>query len=546
MPVRIIKTQLSKVSKMNPLWILAAFLFGAVISRIGLPPLVGYLLAGFALNSAGVKGGELLVTAANAGVTLLLFTIGLKLKIKSLAKPEIWAGTSIHMICTVMVFGLFIRMLGLTGMPFFFQLTGKTSLLIAFALSFSSTVFAVKVLEAKKEMASRHASAAIGILIMQDVIAVVFLAASTGKVPSVWAVPLFMALFMARPVLGKLMSMCGHGELLMLFGILMTVTGYSGFELVDLKGDLGALVVGMLLAAYPKAPELADRLLGFKDVFLIGFFLNIGISGFPTFAGFAIALLLALVMPFKTGLFFILLTRFKLRARTSLLASLGLSNYSEFGLIVGSIAAANGWIGSEWLVVMAIALSLTFIMAAPLNAASHSIYARLSSRLKYFETPNRLPEDEPIDPGAAEIAILGMGGVGTSAYDEMRRRHGDIVIGIDFNTERVEEHQRRGRRVIFGDASDSDFWKRVEPSKSAVRLVMLALPDPKTSIFSTQQMKERGYKGQITASVRYEDEILLLKDAGIDGVYNLYEEAGVGFAGHVCEQMDYCKPKSVE
>ncbi len=531
---------------MNALWIVAAFLFGAVISRIGLPPLVGYLLAGFALNSIGVMGGELLETVADAGVTLLLFTIGLKLKIKSLAKPEVWAGTSIHMIFTVIIFGFFIRMLGFSEIPLFEQLTWQTSLLIAFALSFSSTVFAVKVIEEKKEMASRHAVAAIGILIMQDIIAVVFLAASTGNIPSVWAVPLLVSLFIARPVLGRLMAMCGHGELLMLFGILMTVAGYSGFELVGLKGNLGALMVGMLFATDPKAPELADRLLGFKDLFLIGFFLNIGISGSPTFTGFLIALLLALVMPFKTGLFFILLTRFKLRARTSLLASLSLSNYSEFGLIVGSIGVANGWISSEWMVVIAIALSLTFIMAAPLNSASHSIYARVSGRLKYFETATRLPEDEPIDSGDAEIAILGMGGVGTSAYDEMRDRYGDIVIGVDFSTEKVEEHRKKGRRVYFGDAGDSDFWKRVEPSKSLVRLVMLALPDVRTSIFSIHQMKERGYRGQITASVRYEDEMQLLKDAGIDAVYNLYEEAGVGFADHVCEHMDYCKLKNME
>ncbi len=531
---------------MNPLWILAAFIFGAVVSRIGLPPLVGYLLAGFALNSIGVTGGEILETVANAGVTLLLFTIGLKLKIKSLAKPEVWAGTSTHMIVTVTIFGVVIWVLGFSRITLFDQLTLQTALLIAFALSFSSTVFAVKVLEGKKEMASRHAAAAIGILIMQDIIAVIFLAVSTGKTPSAWAALLLGALFIARPFLGRLMAMCGHGELLMLFGILMTVAGYSGFELVGLKGDLGALVAGMLFAAHPKTPELADRLLGFKDLFLIGFFLNIGISGSPTPAGFIIALLLALVMPFKTGLFFILLTRFKLRARTSLLASLSLSNYSEFGLIVGSIGAANGWISSEWLVVIAIALSLTFIIAAPLNAASHSIYARVSGHLKYFETSTRLPEDEAIDPGDAEIAILGMGGVGTSAYDEMRRRYGDIVIGVDFNTEKVEEHQKKGRRVFFGDASDSDFWKRVEPSKSLVSLVMLALPDPRSNIFSIQQMKERGYRGQITASVRYEDEMQLLKNAGIDAVYNLYEEAGVGFADHVCEHMDYCKLKNVK
>ncbi len=72
---------------------------------------------------------------------------------------------------------------------------------------------------------------------------------------------------------------------------------------------------------------------------------------------------------------------------------------------------------------------------------------------------------------------------------------------------------------------------------------MLALPDLKTGIFAIQQMKERGYKGQITASVRYEDEMHLLKEAGISAVYNLYEEAGAGFADHVCEHMDYCRLK---
>jgi hypothetical protein len=138
------------------------------------------------------------------------------------------------------------------------------------------------------------------------------------------------------------------------------------------------------------------------------------------------------------------------------------------------------------------------------------------------------------------------GGVGTSAYDEMKRRYGDIVIGVDFNTDIVEAHRKKGRSVFYGDAGDSDFWKRIEPSKSMVNLVMLALPDPRTSIFSIQQMKERGYKGQITTSVRYEDEIYLLKNAGIDAVYSLYEEAGVGFADHVCEHMDYCKHKKID
>jgi hypothetical protein len=75
---------------------------------------------------------------------------------------------------------------------------------------------------------------------------------------------------------------------------------------------------------------------------------------------------------------------------------------------------------------------------------------------------------------------------------------------------------------------------------------MLALPNVKASIFAIRQMAQRGYQGQITASVRYDDEIPILKEAGINAAYSLYEEAGVGFADHVCAHMDYCKLKDTD
>ncbi len=526
---------------MDPLWIVAAFIFGVAVSRIGLPPLVGYLVAGFVLNGLGVDGGEMLPKIADIGVTLLLFTIGLKLKLKSLARPEVWSGTLLHMLITVAIFGIGFWVLGIWGLTHLNDLTWKTTLLIAFALSFSSTVFAVKVLEQKEEMVSRHGATAIGILIMQDVVAVVFLAASAGKIPSPWAIPLILSLFVIRPVVKRFIGRCGHGELLMLFGILMTAAGYSGFELVGLKGDLGALVFGMLAAAHPRASELAERLLSFKDLFLVGFFLNIGISGSLTLTGFGLGLLLSLAVPLKTALFFGILTRFRLRARNAMLAAFSLSNYSEFGLIVGAIGVANGWIGGEWLVIIAIALSISFIFAAPLNSAAHGIYAHISNPLKRFETATRLPEDTPIDSGNAEIVIIGMGGVGTGAYDEMQRRYGKVVMGVDFSNERVAYHQQLGRNVVYGDAEDSDFWERVEPGYSRVRVVMLALPEPSAAVFSIQQMRLRGFEGEITASVRYEEDIELLNKEGINAAYSLYEEAGVGFADHVCAQAGYCE-----
>ena len=438
---------------LDPLWIIAAFIFAAAVSRIGLPPLVGYLIAGFVLNSLGVQGGDLLEKIAYAGVTLLLFTIGLKLKLKSLAKPEVWVGATTHMLITTVLFGAGIGLLCIAGFSEFRLLDWKLALLIAFALSFSSTVFAVKVLEEKSEMASRHANVAIGILIMQDVIAVVFLVASAGKYPTIWALALVGALFLIRPLLFKVMSRCGHGELLMLFGILMAALGYSSFELVGLKGGLGALVFGMLIAVHSKASELAETLIRFKDLFLVGFFLSIGISGSPTFTHVGIAFLLTIAMPLKVALFFGILTRLKLRARTSILASLSLANYSEFGLIVASTCVVNGWISEDWLVILAITVSMTFVLAAPANSFAHNIYARWSDRLRRFETADRLPGEEHIAPGPAQIAVIGMGRVGTAAYDEMRQRWGDVVMGVDFSADAVDTHRKHGRNVVYDDVA---------------------------------------------------------------------------------------------
>jgi len=113
---------------MDPLWIIAAFVFGAIVARLSLPPLVGYLVAGFVLNSFGIEGGQILQDIANAGVTLLLFTIGLKLKIKSLIRPEVWAGATIHMVLTVAVLGAGIWFLAAVSVPFFRLLNWKSML----------------------------------------------------------------------------------------------------------------------------------------------------------------------------------------------------------------------------------------------------------------------------------------------------------------------------------------------------------------------------------------------------------------------------------
>jgi len=481
---------------------------------------------------------------ADMGVTLLLFCIGLKLRVRNLLRPEIWAGAGIHMVLTVLIFGTGIYALSLAALTGFTPLDFTQSILIAFALSFSSTVFAVKVLEEKAEMAAFHGRIAIGILIMQDLLAVIFLTASTGKLPSPWALVAVPGLFLIRPVLMFLMDRSGHGELMILCGFLMAlVCGAGLFEWVGLKADLGALYIGILLAPHAKAPELAKHLLGFKDFFLIGFFLTIGLAGIPTLATFKTALLLVAVMPFKVVLFFLLLTRFKLRARTAVLTSLSLANYSEFGLLVGAIAAGKGWIGNEWLMITAIALSLTFVIAAPLNTRGNDLYQRLARWLKRFETETRHPTDAPIDPGDAQIAVFGMGRLGTYAYDALAERYGGVIIGIDFDHETVKRHQATGRNVIFGDPTDPDFWTRT-PSDRQLRLTLLAMPKHTANLSAARQVRAKGFTERVAATALFDDEIQDLEKAGVDAAFNLYNEAGLGFAAHAGDLLEKRRPNS--
>ena len=174
------------------------FGLGYAAYRFGLPPLVGFLLAGFGLHSLGYTNTPLLSSVADTGVTLLLFTIGLKLKIKNLFKPEVWAGASIHLALTFASFGFILFILTHTGLQIFLDLPFKTALLLGFALSFSSTVFAVKILEESGRMNALNGRTAIGVLIIQDIIAVVYLTFSTGKVPSLWAIALIILLPVTR------------------------------------------------------------------------------------------------------------------------------------------------------------------------------------------------------------------------------------------------------------------------------------------------------------------------------------------------------------
>jgi hypothetical protein len=113
----------------------------------------------------------------------------------------------------------------------------------------------------------------------------------------------------------------------------------------------------------------------------------------------------------------------------------------------------------------------------------------------------------------------------------MRARFGDTVIGLDSNLDSVSAHQKAGRNVILGDATDSDFWQRLQPGQ--VQLVMLTLPELSADLDIVRILSDNLFDGKIAAVVRYEDQFETLEQAGVHLVVDSLTEAGAGFADHV-------------
>jgi predicted Kef-type K+ transport protein len=510
---------------MIAVWIAGALLLGLAAWRAGLPPLVGFLASGFVFGAFGMEPSPTLANLAHAGVLLLLFAVGLKLRVKTLLRTEVWGTAVLHLLVT--------GALGAVAIRWASGLAWAPSFLIAVMLGFSSTVLAAKVLEGNRELRAVHGRVAIGILIVQDIVAVALLAVIAAERPSPFALALLL-LPLARPLLAWLLDFCGHGELLVLYGAALAIGGGEGFAYLGLSPELGALVLGTLLADHRRAQELTNVLWGLKELFLVGFFLNIGLNAPPTWDALRDGAWLLVMLPFQGIIFFLLLIGSGLRARTSFLTAVSLTTYSEFALIVADLAVHNGLLAASWLVVTAFAVALSFVAAAPLNAFAQEIYAALDPWLERVERHKRHPDDEPISLGSAQILVVGMGRVGSGAYDYLREQDENIV-GVDSDPGKIESNIKRGRRVAYADAEDPSFWQRLNLER--LRAIMLAVPDIEPKLTAARALRKRGFKGLISATHLYPEEYAPIIAAGCDVSYNYYTEAGVGFARHTYETL---------
>lgn len=526
----------------DAIWLATAFLAGLLMRRIGLPTLIGFLASGFLLKAFGAVDGKLidvLSSLSDLGITLLLFTIGLKIKLRTLVKKEIIITASAHMLLTTLAFAGLLFLLSYSSIRVFSDLSIASALTIGFALSFSSTVFVIKSLEDRGELTSTHGNMAIGILIIQDIFAVIFLTAMNDVTPSLWVLLLPLYIYLIRFVLNYLLNRSGHGDLLTVFGFFAPlIAGAMAFDLVNLKYDLGALIIGMLLVNHTKADELYKRMLKFKDFFLIAFFINIGLlSESPSIISISVALGILLLVFFKGFLFNYIMSFFDLRARTNFLTALSLTNFSEFGLIIGAVGYNAGLISDKWIVVLAVLMSFSFLLSAPINAKSYELFDWFKSFLTKL---NKTPKEIDCQPKIAleiNYVIVGTGSIGGPALRHFHSKHQHQVLAVDYSTDRVEKLKEEGYNAVWGDTTDREFWDEAELDN--IKLVVLAMTDY-ASIFNTlkqiKQLKNRKFK--IATICHYADEKQKLEAFDVDYIYYYKTELGIDFAEHAMEQIE--------
>lgn len=506
------------------LYIGIAFVLGYAFLLIGLPPLLGYLAGGFVLSGLGYGATHILDELSHVGVILLLFTLGLKIRLKNFLQPEVAVSGLSQILVSVVLLSLLFTLIGINA-----GFSLSQTILLGILLGVASTVVAAKGLEDKGELDAYHGRLAIGILVMEDIILIGILAFTGLKAPSPWAL-LLLLLPLLKPVAVWLIRSIKDSELLLLYGIFMALAGAFVFESFHLGGELGAFCFGLLHAGEEKSDEITEKLWALREAFLVGFFLKIGLTGVPGWHDLWYAAILVLFLPVRVGIFVGILSMFHLRARTAFLTATSLASFSEFALITGAVAISAGLLPESLLITLATTVALSFLTGAPINNKANWLYNRLEGFLKRFESKKVRSDAEPNTLGNANFVVIGMGRTGTAAYDYLAST-GKSVVGLDTDPSVLEKQRRQKRRVLFGDANSNHLWETLDLSN--IQGVVVAMREEMGKLNVVEVLRKRGFIGAISAMIESEEEIEELKKAGVNTVFNPLVQAGTELAERV-------------
>ncbi|MCZ0857112.1 cation:proton antiporter [Actinomyces israelii] len=505
------------------IYLLAVVVLGFAATLLRLPPLVGFLAAGFVLSASDLPALDFVQTLGDLGVAVLLFTIGLKLDLRVLARREVAGTAAATLVLLTALSAALVGPLLLVGLR-----VDTVTPAGAVALCFSSTVVVVKLLEDRDDAASLYGRIAIGVLVAQDIAAVAYITFSAEEPPSPWALAL-VALWPASRLFGKVLNRIDHREMRTLFGMSMALLpGYLLFDILGLDGDLGALIMGALLASHPAAKELSSALFTIKELLLVGFFLAIGMDGIPGAGALVLAAALLVLLPVRAVVYAVVVRLMRMRRRTSVMTGLAMTAYSEFALIVVSVAVRQNLLGGGWTAAVSLALALSFIVSSIVNRKPAGLVRWMAGCLPHRPSSTLHPEERPLNLLGVRTVVFGMGRVGRATYTRLYADGEAGVLGIDNDASKVETLAEQGYNILEADATDQEFWDRLDAVH--VTRAVLAMPEPGADVHVLEWLNRSSFEGRVIAVATFDDEADTMRRAGVDAVINMYDGLGDALA----------------
>lgn len=469
---------------------LAAFL-GALVFVFKQPPLIGYLIAGLLVGSLGeglIHSPQTLELFSKLGITLLLFIVGIHLTpqaIKDVGKESIILGVG-QMVLSVLLGVAVSRLLGYSlGVGFF----------LGILLSFSSTIVVLKLLSDKSDEYSLYGRISIGLLLVQDVFAVL----SLFLLPVFWSttanlsflfqflslvlrgtVLIFVLWLVGRYLLPPLFSFVAYSqELLFLWAITWGMASASLFFVFGFSLEAGALWAGVLVSTTEFAQEIAARSRPLRDFFLVLFFILLGFG--IRFREVIVLLpqalpLLLLVMILKPLIVAFLLNILGFEKRVAFLSGITMSQISEFSLILAKAGVDYRYISNQEASLITLVALISITSSTYLILHLEKLYSMFSPFLSRILPLNN--RREKAAGGDYEAVLFGYHRVGHQFVEAFKKR-GLRFLVVDFNPQAIARLQKARIPHQYGDAQDVQFLEELRLEK--VKLLISTVPDFETN-----------------------------------------------------------------
>jgi Kef-type K+ transport system membrane component KefB len=489
--------------------VVAAMLFVALGRVARIPSIVSYILAGLVLGPMlGLVGAnEPLEVVSEAGIALLLFLVGLEIsfdKVRDVGRVAVYAGLGQVVFTAVGGFGLAF----LLGFPW------VEGLFIAIALTFSSTVVVVKLLDEKNEIDSLYGRIAVGIFLVQDVVVIIFLTALAGLIgvssvsPADVAVGIALAfagmaallattILASRFVLPRVLGWMTSHEALFIASLCWCFLLVLGAEALRLSLEIGAFMAGVGLAQLPYATVLRRRVHPLVNFFIAIFFVSLGIQMRLGAAGehaVAIAVFSLFVLIGNPLIFIWIITRSGFGERTAFLAGVTVAQISEFSFIFAALGLSAGLIDEATLSLIGVVGLITIGASAYMIIYNHGLYEWCRGRglLRLFRAPPE-PDPKPEQRLRDHVIVVGMNPLGRRIVQELHAR-GEHTLAVDTDPGKLQEIPGR---TLLGNVNYLSVLE--EAGLSRAKLLVSALQIEDSNRLLAFRCAERGVRSSIHA-----------------------------------------------